>query len=348
MRCRQIRVNKTASAVTSNTLPTTDMAPILITGGNGFIGSVVVRKLVESGRDVRCLLRKTSKTSRIDGLPFERADGDVRDSAAVGAAIAGCEAAIHLAGIVNWSHMDTREMNEVVVGGTKTVLDVAEAARCRKVVYVSSTLAVCGSPRPHVFDEAGDKQGSAEKLSRAKAKREAEKLCRQAVTRGLHVVIVNPAEVYGPNDSALVTAGNLIEFALQSPVFVCAGGTGVVHVDDVADGIIAALDRGRVGERYILSGENLTVRQLAQLTIELLGQRKTIVTPPRWLVRGLAWGGRILHVPVPFNPEVIPYATRYWFVDNAKARRELGVSFRGARETLQATTDWLRHAGYVR
>src|SRR5205085_8189286 len=101
-------------------------------------------------------------------------------------------------------------------------------------------------------------------------KRRAEALCAEFAQRGLHVVIVNPAEVYGPRDTSLITACNLVDFAKSSPVLVCHGGTGVVHVDDVAAGIVAALQVGRSGARYILTGDNLTIRALAELTLELV------------------------------------------------------------------------------
>jgi dihydroflavonol-4-reductase len=160
-------------------------------------------------------------------------------------------------------------------------------------------------------------------------------------------MIVNPGEVYGPNDVERITAGNLIDFAKSAPVLVCDGGTAIVHVEDVAAGIIAALDRGRAGERYVLAGESLSVRALAELTLEILGQKKRIVQAPNAIVRALAWLGRNLKLPLPFNPHVIPYATLYWFVSGAKAERELGVRFRPAREVLTPTVNWLRESGAI-
>ena len=319
---------------------------ILVSGGNGFIGSVVVRKLIASGRTVRCLLRKESNTSRIDGLPFERAEGDVRDASAVQAAMTDCTATIHLAS-ATWTHMSISEMNDVIVGGTRNVLSAARLTGCSRVVYVSSSVAVCSSNKPQLFDENSRHRSEIRGLYYAQAKLEAETVCRQAANEGLGVVIVNPGEVYGPNDITLISAGNLIDFSKSSPVLVCDGGTAVAHVEDVAEGIIAALDRGRPGERYILGGDNLTIRQLAELTLELLGQNKTIISLPTWFIRSLAWLGRNLRLPLPFNPEVARYATQYWFMDNSKARRELGVEFRSARETLRPAVFWLLEQGYI-
>ncbi len=130
----------------------------------------------------------------------------------------------------------------------------------------------------------------------------------------------------------------------------------MVHVDDVAAGIVAAMERGRPGERYILGGENLTVRRLAELVLELMGRRAVVVEIPNGLARFAARLAVRLRLPLPYNPHVVPYATRYWFVDSAKAKRELGVVFRGARATIGATLDWLekmrplrsRTRGYAR
>jgi dihydroflavonol-4-reductase len=144
--------------------------------------------------------------------------------------------------------------------------------------------------------------------------------------------------VYGPNDTALNTAGNLIDIAKSSPVLVCNGGTSVVHVDDVATGIIAALTKGKPGSRYILGGDNLTVKELASLSLSILGQNKKIVTIPNSVIRTLASLAEKFGLPFPINPKVVPYATRYWFVRNDKARAELGVSFRLA---------WLKSAGHL-
>jgi len=151
--------------------------------------------------------------------------------------------------------------------------------------------------------------------------------------------------VYGPNDTSLITAGNLIDVAKSSPVMLCSGGTSVVHIEDVANGIIAAFEKGRSGERYILGGENKTVRELAELVLELLGKKARIVMMPNSVIRSVAAVGGKLRIPLPFEPAMIPYATLHWFMNNQKATRELGVTFRSARETLVPTVDWLRRTG---
>ena len=320
---------------------------VFVTGGNGFIGSAVVRTLVERGHTVRCLLRQTSGTERIDGLPVERVIGDVRDLASMREGMQGCDGVIHLASISSWSLINSPMVDEVIVQGTRNILAAAQAAGRPRVVYISSTSAVAGSKRPSVHNEESMSEIRLGRYRYARAKSEAEELCRREAARGLPVMIANPGEVYGPNDTGRVTSGNLIDFATQSPVLTCSGGTSITYLDDAAAGIVTVLERGRSGERYILCGENVTIRQLAELTLELLGRQKKVLSVPNAPLKVMAWIGRTFRVPLPFDPEVIPYATVYWFMDSSKARRELGLTFRSARETLAPTLKWLSEAGYL-
>ncbi len=321
---------------------------VFVTGGNGFVGSVVVRTLLSEGYDVRCLLRATSNTERIDGLGYERVDGDVRDIDSIRAGMTGCDAAIHLASLSSWDSIDSPEMEQVVIAGTQNVLDVAGDIGGVRVVYVSSVAAIDGTSTPSVVDESAPYSLEGKRgLTYAHYKHRAEKLCQAAVAAGTPVIIVNPAEVYGPNDTDLITAGNLIDFATSNPVVIPRGGTSVVHVEDVAMGIVRAMERGAIGERYILGGDNLRLDELAALTLDLLGKQSKLWALPNGLIRAVTAVASTLHIPLPYNPKVIPYATRYWFVDNSKAKRELGVSFRSARETLQPAVQWLRDEGHV-
>jgi dihydroflavonol-4-reductase len=318
---------------------------VFVTGGNGFVGSAVVRALVGAGHTVRCLLRPTSDIDRIRDLAVERVVGDVRQPDALRAGMRDCDGTIHLAAPGGWGGDDPRVLHDVIVNGTQHVLDAAAAIDGHRVVHVSSTAAIAASDQPRVFDETSAFNVREPALRYSHAKHDAELRVRDACARGVPVVVVNPSEVYGPGDTQLVSASSLVDFATATPVLVCRGGTSVVHVDDVAAGTVAALERGRPGERYILGGENLTIRQLAELVLGLIGRNASIVTVPNTLGRLAARAAVAARLPVPFNPHVVEYATRYWFVDNAKARRELGARFRGAEETIRETLDWLRRSG---
>jgi dihydroflavonol-4-reductase len=318
-----------------------------VTGGNGFIGSVVVRELVKRGHTVRCMMREKSKADRIEDLAFERVKGDVRDYESLVQGMKGCDGVLHLASLSSWDDIHSPDMKAVVLDGTTNVLRAAEANGNTKVVFVSSILAVNGSQAPQVFDEATPFDVDVTELVYSRYKLEAEKLCLDAAARGQQVVIVNPAEVYGPHDTGMITAKNLIDFAKSWPVLVCNGGTAVVHVEDVARGIIAAFEKGKSGHRYILGGENLSIRQLAELTNDILGKKKWTVTFPNGFIKGLTKVATSVKLPLPYNPAVIPYATKYWFMDNKKATSELGIAFRPARECLEPTLAWLKEAGHI-
>ena len=216
-----------------------------------------------------------------------------------------------------------------------------------RVVYVSSVLAVGSTFTPEPIDETFPYRLDADKqLTHSHHKYRAEELCRQALDEGLDVVIVNPAEVYGPNDVGLITAGNLVDFAKSNPVLVCHGGTSIVHVEDVARGILAAstwpqrraVHPGRRKYHPSATGRPVSGAGRTAQTGDYASQRAASGRHPR---------GSALRIPLPYNPRVVPYATRYFWVDAAKARRELGVDFRGARDTLAPTVAWLKSAGLI-
>lgn len=322
---------------------------IFVTGGNGFIGSRVVRQLCAAGHEVRLLLRPTSKTARIDGLPWARVPGDLGDAAALRAGMEGADGVIHLASLSSWEQIRSPAMRGVVVDGTAAVLAAAKAAGGPRVVFVSSVTAVNGTRRPELMTEDTAFRLPPEPFVYATAKHAAEGLCRAAAAEGLPVVIVNPCEVYGPEDDDFITASYLRDALRDWPAIATAGGTAVAHVDDVAAGICAALVRGRAGERYILGGENRSVRQIVELALECGGQAgKLVVQPPGELLLGAV---RLLHrlrLPSPAHPDLLAHALLYWYVDSSKAERELGYTYRSARETVQAVVDWLVAAGHVR
>ena len=318
---------------------------VFVTGGNGFIGSRVVRRLVADGHEVRCLLRPTSRTHRIDDLDVERVAGDLADVAALERGLAGADACVHLAGVSAWAEIASPEVEEVVVGGTRRLLEAAREVTGLRFVYVSSVAAVNGSSRPQVFDEAAAFGLDGSGLRYALAKHAAEELVLEAARTGLHAVIVNPGETYGPDDDEWITAGPIRDVLRSWPALAVRGGASVVHVDDVAAGIVAALDRGRAGERYILGGENLTVPELVRTALAAAGSRKPVLVVPERVLRAVVRLCGVLRVPPPVPPDLVGYACRYWFVDSGKAERELGYRARPASETLTAVVRWIREAG---
>lgn len=321
---------------------------IFVTGGAGFIGSRVVRALLAHGYEVRCLLRSTTQTRRIEGLTYERFEGDITNLQSLEEGMKGCDGVVHLASLSNWKDIKSSKMPQVVIEGSKNMIEAAKKNGNLKMVYVSSSTAIDGTDELIVLNEDSPLTLPCNQhYVYAHAKKKVEEYCKQEAQQGYPVVIVNPTEVYGPYDYDKITSGNLIDFATTKTVQLARGGTSIVYVDDVAEGIVAAFEKGRSGERYILGGDNVEFKDLAQMTLEILGIQKPVKSIGRGMLLMLAWISKTFGINMGFEPAVIPYAVKYWFVDNSKARNELGISFRSAKETLEPTLKWIREEGLL-
>jgi dihydroflavonol-4-reductase len=319
---------------------------VFVTGGNGFIGSRVVRQLHAQGHEIRCLVRETSKTHRIDMVPFERHVGDVRDVDSLVAGMAGCDGVIHLASISSWDQIRSPVMRIVVVDGTRNVLEAAKRSGSLRTVFVSSCAAINGTVEPEVLDETASFTLDPKTYIYAGAKHEAEAICAEFAADGLPVITVNPCEVYGPEDEDLITASYLLDALKDWPVMSLYGGTAVAHVEDIANGIIGALEKGRGGERYILGGENLFVREVMEKTLKAGGQEgKYILQLPNGITKAVIKGLAKLRLPTPVIPDIVDYGTLFWFVDCSKAQQELGYTYRPADETIADVVGWLIESG---
>jgi dihydroflavonol-4-reductase len=323
----------------------TKSAKVLVTGGNGFLGSRTVHQLAIRGYQIRCLLRKQSNTNRIRSLSYEAFLGDIRNQKSLVDASRNCDAMIHLAGVSSWARIreaqQANQLGSIIVEGTRNVFEAARINRVSRIVYVSSCAAVNGSKEQRIFDETSQFLLFDTKLDYSIAKNRAEEVVQFYVKHhNMDAVIVNPCEVYGPNDQDLVTSENLISILNQTPAVVCSGGTSVAHVDDIARGICLALERGRTGERYILGGENLTIENLAKIVRKVANKKGPIISVPNSILLSVSqlFGKLGLKFPVP--RDVLEYAVLYWFVDSSKAKRELDYKSRPASETF-AEVQWL-------
>jgi len=321
---------------------------VFVTGGNGFIGSRVVRSLHAQGHEVRCLVRETSKTHRIDMVPFERHVGDVRDVDSLAAGMDGCDGVIHLASISSWDQIRSPIMRTVVIDGTRNVLEASQRMGNIRTVFVSTCAAINGTKEPQVLDETASFTLDPSIYIYAGAKHEAEAICAEYAAKGVPVMTVNPCEVYGPEDEELITASYLVDALKDWPVMSLYGGTAVAHVEDVANGIILALEKGRGGERYILGGENLHVRQVMEKTLAAGGQAgKFILQLPNGLTKAVIKTLARLKLPTPVIPDIVDYGTLFWFVDCSKAQKELGYTYRSADETIADVVKWLQDENLV-
>jgi dihydroflavonol-4-reductase len=315
---------------------------IFVTGGTGLIGSRVVRLLVEQGETVRCLTRGGRRLDRIRNLDVTVVRGDLDDMEVLRAAAAGSDACVHLAGISGWDQMADHCLDNVTVDGTQRVLLAAKEAGVDRFLYVSSAAAIGATTGPVCLDESASFNLDGSRLWYAIAKHRAETAVLQAAAAGLNAAVVNPAETYGPDDDDWVTAGNIRDILTSWPALALRGGASVVHADDVAAGIVGALRRGRRGERYILGGDNLELGDIVHLVLRLAELRRPVVTVPFALVKGVVSLCQACGLKPPLEPGVLDYLRRYWFVDSAKARKELDYRPRPASEVFEPVVRWIR------
>ena len=249
----------------------------LVTGATGFVGAAVARALLTEGWEVRALVRSGSDRRNVASLPVAQVVGDLTDAASLERALEGCEAAFHVAADYRLWAPQPQELYRANVDGTGNLLDAAARAGVRRIVYTSS-VATVGLPadgRPGAEDAP---VGLADMIGHYKrSKFLAEERARQAAARGIPVVIVNPSTPIGPGDVKPTPTGQIVLDAARgrTPAYVDTG-LNIVHVDDVAAGHLRAFHRGRIGERYILGGEDMTLRQILTLIAQLVGR-----SPPR-------------------------------------------------------------------
>jgi len=324
---------------------------VLVTGGAGFIGSQIVAALVRRGDAVRVLHRATSNLIMLEGLPVEHVLGDVLESEAVARAVAGCDLVFHVAAVASYWRTQREQVYKVNVEGTRTVMEASLAAGVPRVVHTSSVAAI-GIPRNgRPADESAPFDALSATFAYADSKYRAEAVVLDAVARGLPAVIVNPGAVYGAGDHNLISGSMVLEFARRTIPFVPDGGLCVVDADAVVEGHLTAAERGRIGERYILGGENLTFLEIAAEICAVVGRPAPRTTVPAWTLPPAALAvdavNRLrLGSPV-VSGEQIRMAGLKVFYDTSKAVRELDYPLLPFRGAVEKTYRWYLHHGYL-
>lgn len=305
---------------------------VLITGGTGFLGAHLCRRLVAEGHQVSVLRRAASDTARVQGLPLRHVIGDLTDPEAVMRAAEGQEVVIHAAAhLVYWRQV-RQAQSETNVDGTRHVVAACGAYDVRRLVYISSVVAIGIPEDDHPADEQFVFNLYDSGLNYPISKREAELAVLQAVDHGLDSVIVNPSSIFGPHGRGYRGAEMIEKVRRGRVVTYFPGGFNAVHVDDVVEGIVAALTQGRSGQRYILGGENLSYRQAAEVVAHETGLRKPFVPVPSavtWLAAHMLEPvGALTGVRPRFTYDVHYCARRFQYYDSGKAQRELGFRAR--------------------
>lgn len=325
----------------------------LITGATGFIGSHIARKLVERGEKVKILLRKTSRTSNIDDIEAERIYGDILDSDSVRNALKGCDTLYHTAGFVSFRKADYRKMEDINVMGTANVLSAALEAGVKKAVYTSSVAAIGVDPRGGLANEEATFTLEHEGIQYLNTKYYAEKEAVRFYEKGLPVVIVNPSVVIGPGDIYLSSTAFILWYCNKRFPGYMDGTLNIVDVDDVADGHLLALEKGKPGERYILSNKNLSLRELFNLLQEVTGIPSPKIKIPYFIAYASAYlVERIIGLSFPnfstMDVDSVKLSKYVWYVDNSKAKKELGFEPKHVEESIQETVNWFRDKGFIK
>jgi dihydroflavonol-4-reductase len=327
----------------------------LVTGATGFLGSAVVRALVSRGEPVRAMVRRSSSLRLLEELPVEIVTADLDEPASCRAALEGCSALFHVAADYRLWVPQPEAMYRTNVEGTRHLLLAAADAGIRRIVYTSSVATLGLRPDRLPADETTPATLAGMVGHYKRSKFLAEQAVRELVAEtGLPVVIVNPAAPVGPGDARPTPTGRVVLEAARGriPAYVDTG-LNLVHVDDVAKGHLLAFERGRVGERYILGGDNLPLSQMLALIADLMGRRPPrLRLPARALLPVALLAEAVARIGGGREPLVtadgVRMARKSMYFTSAKAERELGYRSRPAVEGLRDAIAWYRSHGCLR
>ena len=327
---------------------------VLVTGATGFVGAAVARRLLARGMAVRVLVRPRSDRRNIAGLPVEAVEGDLRDAASLERALAGCRSLFHVAADYRLWTPRPDELYQTNVEGTRSLLRAAKAAGLERVVYTSSVATLGlnrdGSPADERTPVVLEDMIGHYKRSKFLAEQEVRRLIDED---GLPAVIVNPSTPVGPRDVKPTPTGRMIVEAARGrmPAFV-ETGLNLAHVDDVAEGHVLALERGRIGERYVLGGRDMSLSEILAEIAVLAGRRPPRLRLPHGLVLPVAvlaetWA-RLTRGAAPFVTVAgVQMARKRMFFSSAKAEQELGYRARPAEAAIRDAYDWFSRHGYL-
>lgn len=324
-----------------------------VTGATGFLGSHVARVLGQQGADLRLLVRSTSNLRNLEGIKAETATGDLRDSSSLEKGMSGCDTVFHVAADYRLWVRDPAEMYRSNVDGTKAILDAARNNGVRRVVYTSSVATVGFTDNGHPADEDSPVSLADMIGPYKRSKFMAEQLAMEAGGGGMHVVVVNPTTPVGEQDVKPTPTGRIVVDFLKRrfPAYV-ETGLNLVDVRECAVGHVVALEKGRPGERYILGGENLTLKQILDKLGEISGLPSPKVKLP--YVFAFATGivdeaitGRLLHREPRATVDSVRMGKKKMFSSCAKAERELGWKIVPVEGALRRAVEWFQANGYV-
>lgn len=312
------------------------MSEFLVTGATGFVGSWLARRLVKEGHQVRVLCRNPKGLDQDLREQCDIAQGDITQPESVIRAAQKVNRVYHLAGLVAYTDDQRLAMEKVNIQGTKNVIDACLKNDVPELVYMSSVVAIGASFKPVVLDENSAYTISKLNLGYFETKREAEDVVMKAHQSGrIKAFFLNPSTIYGPGDFKKGSRKIQLKVALGKFPFYTSGGVSVVSIDDVIEGVVQVTARGRAGERYILSGDNLTIRDLFIKIAREMNVKAPWIHLPTPIVRMMGKFGGL-------SRESSYTSTMYHWFDNSKATRDLGLNFKSSDVAIKESVDWLK------
>jgi dihydroflavonol-4-reductase len=320
---------------------------ILITGANGFLGSWVTRELIKKGHQVRILVRPTSDLSELEGLTYEKAFGDVTDVESIVKALEGMDSIFHLAGVIAYKKHERANMERVNVGGTANVIEACERTGVKNLLHLSSVVAIgAGLSKNQVLNETSPYNIHHLNLGYFETKHEAENIVIEAHEKGIvEAVIVNPSTIYGPGDGKKGSRKIQIKVAQGKFPLYTSGGVNVIDIDDVLFGIMSAWEKRLTGERFILAGENLLIKDLFATIAAAAGVKPPTIHMPTPLLFTIGFLGDLqtsLGFKGGLSVENARSSILYHWFDNSKAKRMLGLNPKPAKFAIEKSVSWMR------
>jgi dihydroflavonol-4-reductase len=326
---------------------------ILVTGANGFIGSWLVKKLITDGHSVRVLARATSDLSELAGLDFEKSVGDVTDFNSLVSALKGIETVFNLAGLIAYKKIDRPKMELVNVQGTANLLSAMSQQSVTKLVHMSSVVAIGSLFKPDSpLDEASKYNLTDFDFGYFETKRKSEVLVKEwhDLNRG-EAIIFNPSTVYGPGDAKKSSRKTQVKVANGTFKFYSPGGVSIAHVEDVVNVLASCTSKKLNGERYILAGQNITIKELFDCIAEAAGVTAPKYALPGFLLKSIAGLSAKLdsiglsgYLP---DGETILVSQMYHWYDSTKAKKAFNYNTRPAKACIGDSVQWMKQNHYL-
>jgi len=321
---------------------------VLVTGANGFLGHWLVQALCREGHTVKAMLSTSNKQSSLQELPCKIVHGDITQIESISSFFPGVDAVFHLAAAISFKKADNNKLYAVNVDGTRNIVTLCLSNKIAKLIHLSSVVAIGASSNSQtLLNEQSINHLATLNVASIQSKILGEKIVLSACQeKGLNATILNPSLIYGAGDAKKAMRHSSVQAARGKLPFYTDGGVSIVAVEDVVAAILSAWQKGKSGQRYILSGDNITNQELFFSISKQANAKPPKTKLPNALLLSLAHLADFFRIDGMLSIENVKIATMYHWYDNSKAKRELDFHPRPALEAIKNSVSWMRENGY--